>query len=99
MQHEPRRFVADAQHAVHLMRGHSFFARAHQERRHQPLVERDMAAFEYRADHDGELAAAFLGVALEIAGARLDRCSVVYGPAVPTDRAIRPKVTFEPLAG
>jgi len=71
------------QHAVHLMRGHSLFARAHQECGHQPLVERDVATLEHGSDHDRELAAAFLGVALELSGARLNRRGVVHRAAVP----------------
>ena len=49
-----------------------------------------MAALEHRPDHDGELAAAFLGIALVIAGAGLDRRGVVHRAAVAANRATGP---------
>ena len=41
---EPRRFVADAEHAVDLMRADALLGSGHQEQRGKPLGQRDFGA-------------------------------------------------------
>src|SRR3984893_16277338 len=55
MRHEPRRFVAYADHAVQLMRRNALLAACHQEGSQEPLVERDMRTLKQRADLNGKL--------------------------------------------
>src|ERR1700736_5991384 len=43
MAHEPRRLVADAEHAMDLIPRNSFLRSRHQEQRRQPFRERDFA--------------------------------------------------------
>ena len=64
---KPRRFVADAQHTVDLMRADSLLAGGHKEQRGKPLGERNLAELEHGLDRDRELLTA--GCALVQAGA------------------------------
>src|SRR5437868_556911 len=52
---KPRRFVADAEHAVDLMRANAFLGSGHEEQRGKPLGQRDFGALEYGVDGHGEL--------------------------------------------
>ena len=94
--HEPGRFVRNADHAVHLMRAHPLLAGAQQERRHQPLVKRDMRALKEGADRDRELLAA--RIALIPAGPRADRRRFAYGAAMAANRIAVPQLSLKPLA-
>ena len=72
------------------MSAHSFLAGADEKCRHQPLIERDVVAFEERPDRNRELLAA--GVALIPAETRADRRSFADDAAMTADRAIRPEL-------
>jgi len=101
MAHEPRRLVADAEHAMNLMPRNALLRCRHQEQRRKPFRERDFAFLKNGFDRDGELLTA--GVALIHAWpmrlAAQARDPVPIGAAVRTNRTIRPPVRFQPLAG
>ena len=63
MRHEPRRLVADAQHAVELVSADTFLAGAQQVHGVDPLVQRNLGTLQDGADGDRELLTA--GVALD----------------------------------
>src|ERR1700739_470495 len=58
MAHEPCRLHGDFQRAAQLMAADALLARAEQERRLKPLVQRNVALLENSADLDGKLLAA-----------------------------------------
>jgi hypothetical protein len=58
VRHEPRALVGYAKHPVKLVSTHSFFGRAEQMNRHEPLVKWDVAVLKNRAYGYGELLAA-----------------------------------------
>src|ERR1700674_6076980 len=60
MAHEPSRLVADAEHAMDLMPRNTLLRSRHQEQRHQPFRERDLAFLKNGFDLDGELLTAGL---------------------------------------
>jgi len=100
MGQEPRRLVGRAEHAGELVRAHALLARAHQMERHDPLVERKMAALHHSADRDREGPPA--SIALEQAGPMalaLQALHVVNLAAVRAERAVRPADTFQVSPG
>src|ERR1019366_1845320 len=62
MAHEPRRFVADVEYTVYLVGAHTLFAGAHEERGHQPFIQRYLAALKHRAHGYRELVAALVAL-------------------------------------
>ena len=67
MRHEPRGLVGDPKLAMQLMGADPLFARCHQVKAQDPLVEGNVALFHDRADRHGERLAT--GVAHVHAGA------------------------------
>ena len=92
MAHEPSRFVADAEHAMNVMRRDTLLRSGHQEQHRQPFRERDFAFLENGLDRDGELLTA--GIALihawtvRLAAQAGDFLAVAA--AMRTNRAVRP---------
>lgn len=87
----PRCFVAHAEGALNLARGHSFLRFAEQERGEKPLVERQVRVIENRSSGDGELVIAFLAVVERLFGFQFDsghlaaRAFRASGPAQPCE--------------
>jgi hypothetical protein len=101
---EPRRFVADAQHAVNLMRADALLGGGHQEQRGKPLGQRDFGALEYGVYGHGELLTAFRLVALVHAGTvslalKLGDLLLIGVAAMRANPTIRPNAGFKPITG
>jgi hypothetical protein len=104
MHQEPSRFVADAQHAVDLMRANAFFGSRHKEQRGQPLGQRDFGTLEYGSDCDCELLTASRFIALIHAGTvrfaiKLGDFVLICIAAMGTNPTVGPNARFKPIAG
>ena len=89
---------------MQLVRRHALFGRRHKVDRGNPFREREFGTVHDRSDRDGELFPALRFAALVEAGAvrlaleALD-LRLVGVAAVGADRAVRPALVFQPLAG
>ena len=104
MHQEPSRFVADAEHAVHLMGADALLGGRHEEQRGKPLGQRDFGALENGPDRDGELLAAGRFVALIHAATvrfavKLGDLILIGVPAMRANPTVRPNASFKPVAG
>jgi hypothetical protein len=100
MGHEPSRLVRDAEHAVHLMARHAFLRSGQEVGSQEPLMQRDLGALENGSDRYRELLAA--AVALVHARAMplaLKLRDLLRLAAMLADRAMRPALSFQMLAG
>src|SRR5579883_117421 len=97
---EPSRLVSDVEGAVELVRGDAFLARCHEAKAHEPLVKRNMAALEERADPYRELLPAFRAVVPARPHAfAAQGPDVIEKAAEGAERAIGPAHAFEILTG
>src|SRR5882724_12039187 len=101
MEHEPRSLVGDAKGPMQLMGAHALLTTAQEVDGLEPLMQRDMAALEKRADRNREVAAALLLAAGVQAGAMLIASDLadVEGAAMRADRTVRPTDRFKMLPG
>jgi hypothetical protein len=101
---KPRRFVADAQHAVDLMRANPLLGSGHEEQRRKPLGQRDFGALKHGVDGHGELLAARGFVALVHARTvclafQLGELVLICVSAMRANPTVRPDAGFKPFAG
>ena len=101
---EPRRFVADAEHAVDLMSANPLLGSGHQEQRGKPLGQRNFGALEHGVHGHGELLAAVGLVALIHAGTvrlafQLGELVLIRVAAMRANPTVRPDAGFKPIAG
>src|SRR6185312_718993 len=91
MREKPSRLVGDAERAVQLVRADTLFARRHEAEGEQPLVKRDMAPLEDRADPYRELLAAIAAVPPSRPHrCTAERCDLLHAAAERADDAIGP---------
>lgn len=91
LQHEPSRLLRDADFLRQLKAGYAFAGRHKQVHRVNPLVQRNVAALEYRAGANGKVLLTLVA-AVEAALAGRDPLAK---PANRTGWAVRPKPGFE----
>src|SRR5581483_552985 len=102
MAHEPRRFVGDRQHPVHLMRRNALLARVHQMKGQNPLMKRNMRTLHDGADRNCEVLTA--SVALKQTRTVAFAIKALNGflvriAAMRADRAFRPAQALHVGAG
>ena len=95
MREEPRRLVLNLKHAMQLVRANALLGRAKKMNGLQALMQRDVSAFENRADLHGELFAAIRAFAET--DARLAKVVMLSrsGAAMRANRAVRPQDTLQ----
>src|ERR1700730_1085168 len=79
------------------MCAHSLLASADYERGHQPLIQRNVTAFEKGSDRDRKLLAARIALVPADAGGDRGRC--FKHSAMRANGTVWPKLRFEPFAG
>jgi hypothetical protein len=94
VRHEPRGLVRHAQRPHELVAADPPLAAAQQVRGLQPLVQRDVAGLEHRADRDGELALAGPAAAQALSAA-LHHRDPVLAAATRAHRTMRPQDRFQ----
>jgi len=104
MHKKPSRFVADAQHAVDLMRANALLGSSHQEQRRKSLGQRYLGALEDSVDGHGKLLAALRFIALVHAGTvrlalQFGQLILIRVAAMRANPTVGPDAGFKPFAG
>ena len=104
VEHEPRRLVGDAEHAVQQVGADALLAGTKQMSSQQPLVKRDLAALEHRADRHAILLPTVVALDNTLAKRAfrmsLSRTATLRREPLCTERAaMRAKRTLRPAQG